>query len=116
MTCHRLELPGGGVAIACTRGRARPAKCATCNVGRAGLLCDGCDAKLGACCAVSPRPGLDFCPACFEPVWRLWLRTLAPELAGTPSAIRVARRVAFRAFAAQHPEAFDAVPRTEASE
>lgn len=77
MTCERTKLPGGGVAIMCSRGRKRR-DCRFC--GRtATLLCDyaltgkragnTCDAAMCASCAArqpvaSPHAGdtVDYCP------------------------------------------------------
>lgn len=68
MTCERVTLPGGGVAIVCgTRSRKR------CECGqRATLECDWkvptrksgtCDAPICARCTTSPAPEKDLCPA-----------------------------------------------------
>lgn len=71
MACERLELPGGGVAIVCTRGK-RTRSCSVCGRRGAELLCDGrspgrkrtCDAPLCRRCARSAGAGVDHCPAC----------------------------------------------------
>jgi len=67
MTCERVELPGGQVAIVCSSHRR-----ARCACGRpAPLLCDWkvagnasgtCDAPLCDRCGTSPAPGKDLCP------------------------------------------------------
>ena len=72
---HRIAsgaLPGGGFFIACGRRPPRK-KCATCQKQLAGLECDGCDKPLCAGCAVSPKKGIDFDPACFKPAWEWWI-------------------------------------------
>lgn len=86
MTCDRLDLPGGGTAIVCTRGK-RGRSCKVCG-RRATRECDfpitprggtprTCDAPLCGQCAkawtrdlalqpaATPAPGdtLDLCPA-----------------------------------------------------
>lgn len=71
MTCTKIALPGGGVAIVCTRGQRRKV-CGTCKRGTATKLCDfplkgskagkTCDAPLCDSCAVSGGPDIDHCP------------------------------------------------------
>ncbi len=39
MGCEKLSLPGGGVAIVCTRGRGRARKCCACTLA-GGFQCD----------------------------------------------------------------------------
>jgi hypothetical protein len=67
MTCERVTMPGGGVAIVCgPRSRQR------CQCGnRATLLCDWkrpdkksgtCDAGLCPACTTKPAPDKDLCP------------------------------------------------------
>lgn len=70
MPCERMDLPGRGMAIVCTRGVRRRA-CSVCGRRGAELLCDGrvpgkgtCDAPLCRGCAVSAGAGVDHCPAC----------------------------------------------------
>lgn len=81
--------------ILCSRNA--PAKrCATCSkLGQ--LLCDGCDQPLCAPCSVSPRDGLDFCPACCRPYFTEWCATEEGQRFKT--AHRDLRRNAFRAWA-----------------
>jgi hypothetical protein len=63
-----VNLPGGGTAIVCTRGR-RPA-CSVCGKRPGELLCDGpgaepgktCDARLCRSCAQHVAPDTDLCP------------------------------------------------------
>lgn len=67
MTCHRVNLPGGGFAIVCTpRQRERKCRC-----GRpATKLCDWkkmsgkgtCDKAICDACAVNVGPDKDYCP------------------------------------------------------
>lgn len=69
MTCHRIDLPGGGFAIACTRGpRRKSAPCLYCTAPHT-KLCDyevapgkTCDRKLCDRCAVHVGPNRDLCP------------------------------------------------------
>ncbi len=71
MACERYQLPDGGIAIVCTRGKRRP-PCSVCGRRGSELLCDGvvpgrkrtCDAPLCRGCAQSGGAGVDFCPAC----------------------------------------------------
>lgn len=69
MTCHHVQMPGGGTAIVCT-GRERPRKCCKCG-GKATLLCDWkmprrksgtCDKPICDRCSTSPAPDKDLCP------------------------------------------------------
>lgn len=73
MPCHTLKLPGGGVAIACSRGfKQSPCSVPGC-ANRSSKLCDypvvregkqtTCDAKLCDRCAVKVGRDKDFCPA-----------------------------------------------------
>ncbi len=73
MTCQRFDIPGGGHAIVCSRGRRpRPAPCTECKHRDHSLLCDfalrgakvgkTCSRRLCAACAVK-RGELDLCPA-----------------------------------------------------
>lgn len=50
MTCERFTMPGGGVAIVCSRGRrkAKPPKCSECG-GVAGFQCDHVVARGKTC-------------------------------------------------------------------
>lgn len=66
MTCHGVDIPGGGRAIVCTQTR-------RCKCGRrATLACDWkvptrksgtCDKPLCDRCTTSPAPGKDLCAA-----------------------------------------------------
>lgn len=92
MTCHTLrDEAGNPLGIYCTRDK--PRRCYTCSASRASLSCDGCDHVLCTACAVSPRQGLDFCPACFRPAFEHW-KALGPFPASQPE-----RRQAFRLWA-----------------
>lgn len=103
MDClYRGPSPDGrGYVIAC--GRRRRVKCATCKLADAGLECDGCDRPLCASCSVSPRKELDYCPRCFEPAWKHWLR-LFPTSASVYT--REERRAAFRQWARHEADTF----------
>jgi hypothetical protein len=69
MTCERVTLPGGGVAIVCGPRQRRK----RCECGQpATLECDWkvpsrksgtCDAPICAGCTTSPAPEKDLCPA-----------------------------------------------------
>lgn len=108
MTCERIVAKDGTVIIACSRGPApRLKKCATCGKPGA-LLCDGCDSSVCRECAVSPATEQDFCPSCFGPVFRQWLRDYEQVLAFTQEH----RREAFRQWARIKPGAFDVIERT----
>lgn len=72
------------------------------DAGPVGLLCDGCDAKVTRELAVSPKPGLDFCPKCFYRAWRHWLTTRTTPI----PADREERRAQFRTWAAEHHAVF----------
>jgi hypothetical protein len=69
VTCTALELAGGGVAIACTRGQ-RARRCSACRANPAAVLCDGpgrragttCDRALCFRCAVAIGDQRDLCP------------------------------------------------------
>lgn len=106
MTCTPLNLPGGGVAIVCTKG-GKPKRCATCQRDSK-LLCDGCDAQLCRACAFSAWANIDFCPRCSTPVKLRWLETLAVDT----QAQRTQLLAEFTAWARRHLDAF---PRSEAS-
>lgn len=114
MTCHPLKSEDGTITgVVCSRGRKPKAKtCATCLKPGALLLCDGCDKPLCGHCHVSPKRDVDFCPACFMPVWAVWLR--AGELGKYPAAPadRQARRMAFRKWARENPAFFDCIALT----
>lgn len=66
MTCDRVQLPGGGVAIVCSRGRRPRPKCA-CGKPSS-LLCDWkvkggtCDAPICVSCAEHVGNDKDLCP------------------------------------------------------
>jgi len=74
MTCDRVPMPGGGVAIVCSQTR-------RCKCGRrATLLCDWkvpakasgtCDAPICERCTTSPAPDKDLCPKHAEE-FRVW--------------------------------------------
>lgn len=68
MTCTRVQIPGGGVAIVC--GPKKRAKRCSCG-GTATLLCDWkvkgkksgtCDQGLCERCTHVPAPDKDLCP------------------------------------------------------
>ncbi len=71
MTCERFDLPDGGFAIVCSRGRKPRAKCGACKDREHELLCDHplagklvgrtCSAKLCRRCA-KHVDGKDLCP------------------------------------------------------
>lgn len=85
MTCERVPMPGGGVAIVCGPRRRRR-KCRTC--GRpADLECDWkvprkksgtCDAPICSTCTTSPAPGKDVCPK-HKPALEAWLAARKAE-------------------------------------
>ena len=112
MTCTPFRTADGISGIACTRGQ-KTKRCATCQKSGAQLLCDGCDRPLCGACHVSPVPAHDFCPACARPVFVTWLRAGELGLVQVPEE-RQARRMAFRTWARENPEAFDCVPLTSA--
>jgi hypothetical protein len=72
VTCERFDLPGGGFAIVCSRGKRRPAPCSECKARPHEVLCDfelrgpkagkTCSRKLCSACAVK-RGELDLCSA-----------------------------------------------------
>lgn len=109
MTCIPFRSNDGKTSgFVCTRGpRVKLTKCATCGLP-GGKLCDGCDQPLCDSCAVSPAAEQDFCPACFEPVWRQFLASHHEMRDAT----RERRRRVFRSFARMMPQAFDCIPRT----
>lgn len=72
MTCTKIQVPGGGVAIVCTRGPRKRVVCVTCGKP-APLECDGCDRRICKACSISPREGLDYCVACQVPMKKWWL-------------------------------------------
>lgn len=90
MTCRTVS-GNGWTGIVCTRGREKTV-----------LLCDGCDAKVEPALAVSPKPGVDFCPKCFYRAWRHWLTTRTTPI----PADREKRRAEFRTWAAEHSDVF----------
>lgn len=80
MACRSVAVPGGGVAIVCTRGE-RPRRCAVCGAPGATLLCDGpprtpkaktCDRPLCVRCAVRRAPDQDYCPEHAPPTAVPW--------------------------------------------
>lgn len=105
MTCHKLQLPGGGIAIACTRGR------------RASYtLCDGCDVKLDPREGVSPKRELDFCPNCARPAFDWWKANAGGAAVYGGREPLELKRNAFRFWARQNAEKFlELVKRTAAS-
>jgi hypothetical protein len=119
VTCEKIETPFG-VAIVCTRGR-KPPKCNCSDQVTGGTLkipcikkpelqCDKCDryvCDVHSVCVKLQGAERDFCARCFLDVWKHWCRVVMAELldeAVRPS--RHERRVAFREWAAKHPEAF----------
>lgn len=69
MPCNDVRLPGGGVAIACSRGRRR--RCFHCGKLGATLLCDGpvavkktCDRPICVSCSTPDGPERDYCRDC----------------------------------------------------
>lgn len=92
MTCTKIDLPGGGVAIACSRG------------SRSTILCDGCDRSINGSDRVSPRDGLDFCPECILQAFAHWKAT---RTSADPVPVdRNERREAFRKWARSFPDVF----------
>jgi hypothetical protein len=93
MTCTRIDVPGGGVAIVCTHG-GKSRKAPRCSVvwpavstnctANATLECDGCDAPICRIHTLSPRRDLDFCPACTTPLKRWWLENDGRQYSGQP--------------------------------
>lgn len=86
-----------------------------CRAKPADRLCDGCDVQLCASCRVTVRTRgreRDFCPVCFEPVFREWLKTVH---FGVRRVTRELRRIAFRQYAQRSPEAFDSIPLSKAT-
>ena len=74
MTCEWIRMPDGTTAIACSRGRRRPAPCSVPGCNRPhSVLCDvavvrrgrkkTCDAKLCPAHAKHVGPDRDACPA-----------------------------------------------------
>lgn len=109
MTCYVLRDADGKLAIGCGR-RATPQRCHVCRkVGQ--LLCDGCDKPLCAVCSVAPTSKLDFCPPCFEPIFRPWMKAGGASFyAGSTDAAALANgRNAFRAWARANVAAFEAI-------
>lgn len=91
MTCTKIQIPGGGVAIVCTRGRRSGAKkCITCS-GRADIECDGCDKPICGQHSLSPRKNLDFCQACTTPLKRWWLEHDGATFAGEAKSLLLMR-------------------------
>lgn len=108
MTCEIITAKDGTRIIACSKGRGAP-RLRKCACGFPGaLLCDGCDQTVCGECAVSPATEQDFCPRCFSPVFKQWLR----DHVEVHSAARSVRRRMFRMWVRQHPESFDVISRT----
>jgi len=73
MPCDRVRMPGGGVAIVCSRGPRKVRRCACGAVAtrecdwKIGREIDGatltCDKPLCAACSHVPAPDKDLCPA-----------------------------------------------------
>lgn len=68
MPCTRVPMPGGGVAIVCTRERRKRCACGApvtraCDWKVATRKSGTCDAPLCARCSHVPAPGKDLCPA-----------------------------------------------------
>lgn len=71
MPCERVRMPGGGVAIVCSRAPRRR-RCVGCGELTADArLCDArlksrpgktCDAVVCPACTTSPAPDKDLCP------------------------------------------------------
>lgn len=92
-----VDAHGKVFGIACSRSRRRD--CYTCS-HPGSLTCDGCNHVLCTGCAVMPRLGLDFCPACSAPAFEHW-KTLGPFPNERP-----ARRQAFRLWARENQTKF----------
>lgn len=111
MTCDVIDIPGGGRAIVCSRGRrAKRKPCATCKE-LCDLLCDGhgCDKPLCPSCAVSPSRDIDFCPLCCREAFTWWLRNENGKAAYTVG--RAVGRNAFRTWAKANADKFIAFVR-----
>lgn len=76
MACEHVQLPDGGSAIVCGRGRKPKCACGAPST----LACDWkvpsrqsgtCDAPLCGKCGTSPAPGKDLCPA-HAKAWSEW--------------------------------------------
>jgi predicted amidophosphoribosyltransferase len=105
MPCIPMNLPGGGFAIACTRGRKSNHR-----------LCDGCDRELDPKDSVSPRRELDFCPKCAYPAFSHWLQHEGGGAVYAGNQPHDLKRNAFRFWAQQHSKQFlDLVKRSAAS-
>jgi hypothetical protein len=107
MTCTPIKMPGGGVAIVCTRGR-RVRKCSSCS-SSAGLECDGCDKPICAAHSFTAWKNVDYCPGCSTPVKLWWLEHEGAAHTGEPRPQLLAH---FTAWARAHPDRF---PRSKAS-
>lgn len=62
MPCETVRLPGGGVAIVCSRGRQKVRMCEVCSERQATLLCDypvghgkTCDKAMCESCTTRPQ-------------------------------------------------------------
>lgn len=115
--CKPVKVDGVTV-IACSRGGERaPIPCSNCPVQLAQEICDGCDKGLCARCAVSPRPGVDFCPMCFRPLFVAWCSSPegkrwesgAAALKLNPEALRDLRRNVFRKWSTHNAAAFEQI-------
>lgn len=115
MSCRPLKI-GDVTGVVCARGRQKKStqKCGVLVDGKpcgesSELLCDGCDVILCNPHRVAAARGgerLDFCPKCFAPVFKAWLKTLpAPLLTN-----QYERRLLFRQWARVNPEAFHSIP------
>lgn len=116
MSCKVIDI-NGARAIVCSKG-GRPKPCqakASPTCTSAEYLCDGCDVSLCRSCAVSTG-GHDWCPRCFEPVWRKWLKQRTTFILAAPDVQREERRRLFREWAHAHPDEFLCLPRSRAAE
>lgn len=105
MTCTKVALPGGGVVIACRRGPARKKPCVACGHD-AQAICDRCDRPVCPSCSVAPVSSQDFCPGCFLPAWKEWLRVRTVFFLAHPDIQRDERRRAFRAWVRENATRF----------
>lgn len=87
MTCHLVEMPGGGFGFVCTRVPGR-----RCSCGRkATQLCDWkvsgkksgtCDRPVCTACSTKPTPDKDLCPE-HATAWAAW-KAAKQQQAPTP--------------------------------
>lgn len=82
MNCDRVKLPGGGVAIVCSRGRR--VRCCACDLA-GGFQCDWkvsktktCDAYICPDHAKEVAPGKHLCPA-HQQLYKAWLKERAGQ-------------------------------------